>query len=128
MSTKYDEERLFDTSILESKQSLLPSAEVEIISAHKRELQKISKTITIIAVIGVVFSIISCCIIAGILLLSKTLNNDRKIFFGGILIVCDVGLLIVVCVAKSDPVALLLFTNLLTYVSALALGLSITYA
>lgn len=94
----------------------------------ERELKKLKQVVRINAYIASVFSLISIVVTATIFFLSSTLSSDKKIFFALILGVVGLGLLIVICVARSEPIALLIFSTLTIYVSALTLGLSITYA
>ena len=105
-----------------------PPPAVEIVSAHTRELKKSSKTITVVAIISVVFAVVSLGVIGGIVFISTTMNPDRKIFFGTILVVAIIVLMIIVCVSRNDHRSLLVFSTLLSYVSAFTLGLSINYA
>jgi hypothetical protein len=93
-----------------------------------REMKKTSKTIFVVAIMSVVIAVVSLIVTGGVLYISTTLNQDRKIMFGCILVVCVIALMIIVCVSRHDPRSLLIFSHLLSNMSMLALGLSITYA
>ncbi len=127
-STKYDEEKLlFDPKVFQdTKQESLNQNVVS--QTFNREMKKTSKTIIVVAIKDVITAIVSLIVTGAVLYTSTTLNQDRKIMFGCILIVCVIALLIIVCVSRKDPRSLLIFSNLLSNMSMLTLGLSITYA
>lgn len=94
----------------------------------ERKLDRVSAAINIGAWIGFIFSLVALLVTGAVLFTSTTLSPDKKVFFVSILGVCTTALQFVVCVSRSEPIALLIFTQLSGFVSALALGLSITYA
>ncbi len=121
-----EEKLLFNPDLFKPSPPLSPPP--EIVSAHTRELKKSSKTITVVAIISVVFAVVSLGVIGGIIFISTTMNPDRKVFFGSILVVAIIVLIIIVCVSRNDHRSLLVFSTLLSYISAFTLGLSINYA
>jgi hypothetical protein len=124
-----EEKLLFNPEVFKTTSTTTnPSLTTELVSAHTRELKKSSKTISVVAIISVVFAVVSLGVIGGIIFISTTMNPDRKIFFGSILVVAIVVLMIIVCVSRNDHRSLLVFSTLLSYVSAFTLGLSINYA
>ena len=127
-STKYDEEKLlFDPKVFQdTKQESLNQNVMS--QTFNREMKKTSKTIFVVAIMSVVIAVVSLIVTGGVLYISTTLNQDRKIMFGCILVVCVIALMIIVCVSRHDPRSLLIFSHLLSNMSMLALGLSITYA
>jgi hypothetical protein len=94
----------------------------------ERKLDRVSAAISIGAWIGFIFSVVALVVTGAVLFTSTTLSPDKKVFFVSILLVCTTALQFVVCVSRGEPIALLIFTQLSGFVSALALGLSITYA
>lgn len=126
-TTKYDEEPLlFD--IKQIPQST-PKHHAQIESqTYTREMKKTSKTISVVAIISIVFAVVSLGVIGGIIFISTTMNPDRKVFFGCILVVAIIVFMIIVCVSRNDHRSLLIFSVILSYVSAFTLGLSINYA
>ncbi len=127
-STKYDEEKLlFDPKVFQdTKQESLNQNVMS--QTFNREMKKTSKTIFVVAIMSVVIAVVSLIVTGGVLYISTTLNQDRKIMFGCILVVCVIALMIIVCVSRHDPRSLLIFSHSLSNMSMLALGLSITYA
>lgn len=97
---------------------------------HKldKEMRKVGKGITINGYVGTVICIISTIITLAILLISSTLNQDRKMFLGGVLIVLMVGMQIVICLVRSDPTTLIFLTTISVAVSTFTAGLAFTYA
>jgi type IV secretory pathway component VirB8 len=122
-----EDKLLFNPDLFKSSPPVY-SSPPEIVSAHTRELKKSSKTITVVAIISVVFAVVSLGVIGGIIFISTTMNPDRKVFFGSILVVAIIVLIIIVCVSRHDHRSLLVFSTLLSYISAFTLGLSINYA
>jgi len=86
------------------------------------------QVIRVTSYVAVIFTIISVIVTIVVFHSSESLTADRKIYFSGILGVCTIGLLIVIFVSQKEPVALSIFSTLALYLSALTLGLSITYA
>jgi hypothetical protein len=94
----------------------------------ERKSRSVSIAISIGAWIGFVFSLVALAITGAVLFISTTLSSDKKVFFASLLLICGAALQLVVCISRHEPVALLLFTQLSSFVCALALGLSIPYA
>ena len=97
-------------------------------SEAERKLRRLLAGITIYAFMNVVFSIVSVAITMGIIFTSTTLTQDRRMFFASILGVCTLGLQIVICVARRDKTALLLFSTLSGNVSIAIMCLAIPYS
>ena len=94
----------------------------------ERKQRKLGVVLSIVAWIGIVFSLVALGVAVAVLITSTTLSPDKKVFFVSVLLVCGLGLQLVVCISRHEPVALIIFTYLSGYVCALALGLSIAHA
>lgn len=94
----------------------------------ERKAQRVSDALLISGWLGFIISLVSIAVIAAVLFTSTTLSQDKKVFFSSILGICTLGLLAAVILVRRDPIALLFGTQFLGFISALGLGLSITYA
>lgn len=90
--------------------------------------QRLINAITINAYASLVLSWIAFFVTAGVFITSNALTPDKRVFFVSILAVIATGLQIVICVVKSEPVYLLVFSTLITLISALSVGLSVAVA
>jgi hypothetical protein len=110
-------------------QKVVPAFEsVEVIKSQaERRERRLNNAILVNSYAGLVFSWISFFVTAGVFYTSPTLTPDKKVFFASVLAVCAIGLQILICVVKSEPVYLLIFTTLITFVSALSVGLSVAF-
>lgn len=110
----------------QQKTHVFESVEVVRAQAEKKE-RRLNNAILVNSYAGLVFSWISFFVTAGVFYTSPTLTQDKKVFFASILAVCAIGLQILICVVKSEPVYLLIFTTLITFVSALSVGLAVAF-
>jgi len=111
---------------MEQKAPLLESVEVLKSQAERRE-KRLNNAVVVNSYVGLVFSWISFFVTAGVFYTSPTLTPDKKVFFASILAVCVIGLQVLICVVKSEPVYLLIFTTLITFISALSVGLAVAF-
>lgn len=93
----------------------------------EKKTQRLVNAIQINSYASLVLAWISFAVTAGVFFTSASLTPDKKVFFVSILTVIATGLQILICVVKSEPVHLLIFSTLVTFVSALAVGLSVAY-
>lgn len=102
---------------------------VEVIKQQaEKKSQRLINAITINAYASLVLSWIAFFVTGGVFFTSTVLTPDKRVFFVSILAVIATGLQIVICVVKSEPVYLLVFSSLITLVSALSVGLSVALA
>lgn len=97
-------------------------------SELERKSKRSSTAIRLAAWIGFIFSLVALSVTGVVLFTSTTLSSDKKVFFVSVLLVCGLGLQLVVCISRDEPVALVIFTQLSSFVCALSLGLSIGFA
>lgn len=94
---------------------------------HEKQSRKVSTALSIATLFGVILCVISSAIIGLILFISTLLSPDQKTFFACILGVCVVGVLVVLCASRNEPIALLLFMPITVFLSGLTLGFSTRY-
>lgn len=94
----------------------------------EKKSQRLINAITINGYASLVLSWIAFFVTASVFFTSPTLTPDKRVFFVSILAVIATGLQIVVCIVKSEPVYLLVFSTLITIISALSVGLSVALA
>jgi hypothetical protein len=127
MSKQHDEEALLFDFKEQLEKSKPPPNDAELVSALRREVQKISKSVTIGTIIAMVITIMSASVVAGVIVLSPIINPDRKIFFGCLLLAGMVGLTIIVCASRADPSTQIIFNLMLASFSSFGMALSINY-
>jgi len=93
-----------------------------------REVKRKDKSIYIASWVGVIFSVAALAVTGAVLFTSTTLSSDKKVFFASVLLLFGSALQLAICVSRHRTEVLLLLTVLSTFVCALTLGLSITYA
>jgi hypothetical protein len=106
---------------------LIESVEVQKSSAERKE-RRLTNAVLINSYAGLIFSWIAFIVTGVVFYTSPSLTPDKKTFFVGVLAVIATGLQILICVVKSEPVYLLIFTTLITVVSCLSVGFSVAFA
>ncbi|MBX9636384.1 MAG: hypothetical protein K2Q45_02395 [Nitrosomonas sp.] len=74
-----------------------------------------------------ILSFICILIMTIVIFVSKTLSLERKLFLGLIIGIVMVGIQIMMCISRSEPHALSIFTIICAFTSGLTLGMSICY-
>ena len=72
-----------------------------------------------------ILSSVNMLIVAVILLVSKSLSMDRKLFIGGIVELVVLSLQIMLCMTRNDHRSLTIFVIVCTQLSAMGLGMCI---
>lgn len=72
-----------------------------------------------------ILSSVNMLIVAVILLVSKSLSIDRKLFVGGIVELVVLSLQIMLCITRNDHRSLTIFVIVCTQLSAMGLGMCI---
>lgn len=89
---------------------------------HEQTLQ----TVKAAAYIGFILSIISLAITGIVLFLSQVIDHERRAFFLGVIVLCGVGLTLIMIVTRGHPTTLLLFTILMTFMSGISMGMTLS--
>lgn len=111
---------------MEIKTPLIESIEVQKTQSERKE-RRLNNAVLINSYTDLVFSWIFCFVTAGVFFTSSTLTPDKKVFFVSILAVFVIGLQVLICVVKSEPVHLLIFTSLISKIAALSVGLAVAF-
>lgn len=82
---------------------------------------------TVNSYINIVLVCISVIVVSIIFFRSGSIEAEKRVFIACIGATVGFGVTFILCLARRDPITLLLFTSLCTYLSGIFLGLSICY-
>ena len=102
--------------------------DMNLLMQKNRELEHHGRTVTVVAYICFILTLVSSVILSGIFYVSKTLDAERKSFLLSIVGICLLGFCVVMVIARRNSTTLLIFTVLSTFIGGFSLGLSIGYA
>jgi len=103
----------------------------EPLTAHKnlddleRRLKDMSLAVTLSAWVSLAVAFGCGIILAVALWLTSALSTEKRILMGTTFGLCIPVMMVSVCIARTQPVPLMIFTNLLTLFAAMALGYAI---
>lgn len=92
-----------------------------------RETRRVSTIISTSALVWNLISVSTLIVAAIVFFTSPLLSQDKKVFLCTVLGVCTVALQVVLCIARRDTSSLVFFTQLIAYISGVALGVSLSY-
>lgn len=95
--------------------------------AYVRQMESISNTILINTKLVVVLDVACVCILLMVVLISKTLVLEKKIFLCTVIGVILISVNVVLCLSKKMPTTLIIFSTIGAFISGLCLGLSMQY-
>lgn len=94
---------------------------------HEVILKQTSRNISLNCYVSIILALISVSIAVVVFFVSHSLTADKRAFVATVVSVGDIGVLVILCLARKDPSTLVFFTTLCTFVNGVLFGVAVAF-